>query len=224
MPLPSNLRFVSLLQYSPNGTSDESLRSRVLTYALKRDGTAAFKIGSDLAQARVIERAAKAIATGLTEHKPLASCFGPEVTLIPIPRSAPLVPGGLWPTKVIAEELVANGMGAEVLPCLLRTQAIQKSATAGAGQRATPEKHFDTVAVDQQMRLRKPSRITLVDDVITRGATFIGIIRHIETAFPHVPIDCFAVIRTMSGVEVTKIFDPIEGTITYAHGRLHREP
>lgn len=224
MPLPSSLRFVSLLQYSPHGTSEESLRSRVLTYALKRDGIAAFKIGSSLAQARVIERAAKAVATGLTEYKLLSSCFGTDVTLIPIPRSAPIVPGGLWPTQVIAEELVANGLGADVLPCLLRTQAIQKSATAAAGQRATPEKHFETVAVDQQMRLRKPTRITLVDDVITRGATFIGMVRHIEAAFPQVPIECFAVIRTMSGVEVTKIFDPMEGTITYAYGRLHREP
>jgi hypothetical protein len=43
--------------------------------------------------------------------------LGPDVLLVPAPRSAPLIdPRALWPGRRICEELVGRGLAAEILP------------------------------------------------------------------------------------------------------------
>ena len=74
-------------------------------------------------------------------------------------------------------------------------------------------------------RLRvNPEQITLVDDVITRGSSFVGIVPHIHEAYPDATVRCFALIRTISTGEVHTIFAPITGIITYRDGLLLRQP
>ncbi|HKI17348.1 MAG TPA: hypothetical protein VKA15_05690 [Isosphaeraceae bacterium] len=66
--------------------------------------------------------------------------------------------------------------------------------------------------------------ITLIDDVITRGSSFVGLVPRPQEAFPGIEIRCFALVRTMSAGEVDRILDPVEGTITYDRSELRRHP
>ena len=70
----------------------------------------------------------------------------------------------------------------------------------------------------------RPRAITLVDDVVTRGSSFVGLMPHLEDAFPGIAIRCFAPVRTISGGEIDRILDPVEGMITYNGTDLHRHP
>jgi hypothetical protein len=66
--------------------------------------------------------------------------------------------------------------------------------------------------------------ITLVDDVVTRGASFIGMYARLREAYPNAPIRCFALIRTISTGEIDAILDPVHGEIRYENNRLSRVP
>jgi predicted amidophosphoribosyltransferase len=152
----------------------------------------------------------------------LEECLGSEFALVPIPRSAPLKnKDALWPSRRICEALVAAGLGAEVLPLLNRRAAVQKAATAGKGMRPDPEHHYESTIIDNNVPslLKKP--ITLVDDVITRGSSFVGMFRRVAEAFPNRKISCFALVRTES--EITTIKSPVQGKIIlHPSGRLWR--
>lgn len=148
------------------------------------------------------------------EINPLESILGANVALIPVPRSAPLVKDGVWPSKVIAEALVKHGLGERVLPCLERVYAVKKSAfQTGSSERTTVEEHYQSLGVDT--RLLQPERITLIDDVITQGRTMYASARRVHEAFPDAEISAFAFLRTRSFDPVAKIFNPQIAKITY---------
>jgi adenine/guanine phosphoribosyltransferase-like PRPP-binding protein len=84
--------------------------------------------------------------------------------------------------------------------------------------------HYDSTDVRVPGTHPPPQRITLVDDVITRGSTFVGIFPRLQAAYPEVTIVCFALVRTVSTGEVEMILAPTEGTITYREGQLVRQP
>lgn len=61
-----------------------------------------------------------------------------------------------------------------------------------------------------------PARITLVDDVLTKGRTAIAAASRLEEAFPQAEIRLLAVIRTQGLVpEIVAIKDPSTGMIRY---------
>jgi hypothetical protein len=158
--LLSEVRFASFLIYSPRGKSDVSVRSRQIRDRVKGDHSGD------------IEQIAARIAT---DGNPCAPILGPEVVLVPAPRSAPLVAGALWPARRVAEELVKQGLGQAVLPLLSRAVAVPKSAFAPPGERPTPQRHLESFAFQPQ--LVNPDQITVVDDFITKGATFLPLRR-----------------------------------------------
>lgn len=223
---PSNLRFVSFIRYSPQGTSDLATTSREICYAIKRDGLVALPNPTNgrKEEVRAIQRAALRIEALFGQFPLLSHVLGPEVSLVPIPRSAPIKPGTLWPAERICRALHAQGLAADVLPFLERIKAVHKSSTAAPKERATPEVHYESLRAIVSPTLIPPRRITIVDDVITRGATFLGAYPHVAAAFPGIPIYCFAIVRTDSYKEIESIVDPIEGTISMRHGQPHREP
>ena len=192
-----------------------SRQSRDVTYLVKQDGF----INK---QAPVIEYAAKRLSEEIPHFPFLVDYLNPSVTLVPAPRSSPLVPNALWVPKRICDALGALGLVKNVFPCVTRTKPVQKSASAGAGQRPSPQEHYDSLEVTPG--LFTPTAITVVDDVITRGSTFLAILKRLEESFPWVPIRCFALVRTISPGEVSTILDPVEGTITTTGGQLHRHP
>jgi hypothetical protein len=220
---PSRIEFAAFLQYAPRGSSTISAASRDVAYKVKQDGFIRVpQQRGGTTSVRVIDYAAKRLAEEIPRHPFLGDYFNPSVSLVPVPRSSPQKPGSLWPTLRICEEILAQGLSANVLSCLKRTQPVQKSATAGPGQRPDPEAHYNSAQVVMPGFHLSPKAITLVDDVVTRGSTFVGLAKRLEEAFPGVEIRCFALIRTISGGEVPTILDPVKGTVTYSGGQLNR--
>jgi hypothetical protein len=140
------------------------------------------------------------VGTLARDHREaFAEFLGPDVTLVPVPKSAPLPSKGsgpvLWVPRRICEALAAAGLGAAVVPGC-----------------PSIDRHIESM----QARLDLPrGPITLVDDVVTKGATLFAAARVITNAFPGVEVRAFALIRTRGLVpDVERVIDPAVGTIT----------
>src|SRR4051812_39202593 len=133
MELRSKLSYAAVLKYSPRGSAHLSLISQALRLAIKNDQNFYYKMMGQTVGVRGIEWAVSLIPPELEKFTFLKNYLGPDVALVPLPRSAPLTKGGLWPTHRICEELVKIGLGAEVAPYLVRKIAVQKSSTADPG-------------------------------------------------------------------------------------------
>lgn len=190
--------------------------SRTVTYKIKTDGF--------MGRTRVIAHAARRVAEQRRQLPFLRDAFGPEVTLVPVPRSSPLRAGFLWPAEQICVCLLAEGLGRDIQRCLVRTRPVPRARIAATGQRSNPPEHYDSTNVRVPGIHPPLHRITLVDDVITRGSTFMGMVPRLQAAYPEVTIVCFALVRTVSMGEVETILAPTEGTITYREGQLVRQP
>lgn len=94
---------------------------------------------------------------------------------------------------------------------------------AGRGERPNPPDHFVTTRVQHEPLIPKPTEITVVDDFITRGSTFVGMYPHLREAYPAATIRFLSLVRTRSGEDIDALIAPFLGTIIYEH-KLHREP
>lgn len=198
-PLLSRLPFGSYLVYSPRGKSDVSKRSQRI-----RDR---IKAGDQDLLRQIAERVAADF-----EASGLAAVIGPEVALIPAPRSSPLLAGALWPPRLVAEALVAVGLGRSVFPCLERIEAVPKSAFAKPGERPNARRHYDTMRV--QAELLAESRVTLVDDFLTKGNTLLGGATRLSEVYPNAQIAAFGPVRTKGFLlDIERLIEPCVGTI-----------
>ena len=157
--------------------------------------------------------------------------FGSDVVLVPAPGHAPRARGGKprSTTVELVRSMEAEGLGIRK-EWLRREQKVPKSAWS-RGDRPTEERHHTTIALAARpaLGLDPVGRITVVDDVITSGATLHACVRRMEEAFPSVRIAAFAVVRTISGVtQLPKAFDPVpegQGNIVLnADGSTQRTP
>jgi hypothetical protein len=194
------LRFASCYVYSPRFESVLAEQSRKLRDRIKGGDIDAIKLAAD----RVKQ---------FFEAQEFGLIFGPDVTLVPIPGRAPLAPDATSRTQQIALALAARGLAAEVQPLVERIKPVQKSAFAGPGARPTPATHRESFAITSI--LARPRRIVLVDDVVTRGATFLGAAARLAEHLPETEIQCFALVRTISDGDIESIRAPCVGTIEY---------
>jgi hypothetical protein len=139
----------------------------------------------------------------------LADVFDGGPLLVPMPRSGLVKPNSTWGPLKIAEALVAGGLGSRVVPILTRQRPVLKAATAPKGQRPTPAIHYHSFGVS--LPVERPTKIVLVDDVVTRGATFAGAAARLAEIWPTIQIDAFAIART--GRLVTDVVEPCTGRI-----------
>jgi hypothetical protein len=206
--LLSSVPYAALLTYSPRGLSETSIRSQRVRDAIKA------------ARPDVIERCVEK----LRELGGMEPFLGPDVVLVPAPRSAPIKdPSTAWPSARICDRLVAAGFGRETLPCLSRTMAVPKSAFQPTGMRPTVQTHFESMAVERV--LVPPERITVVDDVVTKGATLLAAASRLAEAFPNAEVLAFAILRTMGRVgNIEKIVDPCRGELIWRGSDVDRQP
>lgn len=208
----SELRFASLLAYSPDGVTDASRRSAQAVADIKNC------LPDHLV--RIGERIAAVFHSG-----GFRDFLGDGVALVPAPRSAPFKSrDAAWPARRICETIASLGLCAAVEALLERHEAVKKSAFARKGaERPGPELHAATIRCTS---LLAPTtrRITIVDDVVTRGATLLGCARVLVGRFPDVEVRALAIVRTMSKQEITTMLDPIEGRISMQNGAPRRVP
>lgn len=208
--MPSSYEYGTFANYSPRGQSELSKRSRNICGAIK-----AGKIN-------IIETAIPHLRQAKSDL--LRPFLGPDVTLVPIPRSAPLADGALWPAKTICEVLHDNGFGAEVETYLKRTRAVPRSSHSPAAERPLVEAHLNSIEAERPFFM--PKKIALVDDVLTMGRTSFACAELMAQVCPEAEIRIFAMIRTQGFVDdVEKIVDPSTGiVIGYSSGKTHRDP
>lgn len=192
------LTFGAFFAYAPRGTSEASRRGLQVRDHIKKSNP------------EFLERTAARIAQSHTVELP--GIFGPDVTLVPAPRSYPLQKGWLWPAERIARGLLNVGLAEDIEPYLAREAAVAKAATASASERPTIDQHCNSLSVDR--RLHTPKRILIIDDVITRGTMAYACARMLREAYPSADIQVFALLRTMSWLtDVDTHISPFVGKI-----------
>lgn len=202
---PSEIPFASLLVYSVSGSAERSRVSRTrVRDPLKRG------------ERRTLERVALRVDENLDVFP---GCFGPDVGLVPMPRSSPIRQEDLWPSRLICEALVAQNLARSIHNCLTRTREVSKAAVTQGPRRVTP--HVDSLRLQLEPGL--PSRLLIVDDVVTSGSTLLAA----ASLFADLEqVRAFAVLRSMGSDEVDSILDPCVGIIRYIgrEDRTERRP
>lgn len=212
----SEVRFGSFLVYAPRGTSAVSLRAQQFVRALKEERPIGVppQSPSDYAVRRLADELSTSLLRDLFRDAPL---------LVPVPRSSRSVEGGIWPALNIANALVRYGIGAALLPCLTRVNAVPKSAFAAAGTRPKPSEHYESIEGTRMVTDRP--WLCLIDDVITKGATLLGAATRLQKTFPQANVSAFALVRTLGFVDdIEKIVEPAVGTVTLRGDEAFREP
>ena len=211
--LISPLKYATVANYSPRGSSELSVQSRDTCYR--------FKNGN----ADTLQQFANYLRRQVATSAIFNDFFGPDVVLVPTPSSSLLVAGGLWPARLIADELIRVGLAGVVTPYLQRSYAINKSSNAPQGSRPTVEDQYKSLVVNKP-DLIPPKRITIIDDVLTKGRTSFACALRLSEAFPTSQIRLFAPIRTQGlAPEITQRIEPATGNITFdGYADVNRHP
>ena len=204
------ITFASCYVYSPAGDGAICARSRMLR-ALLKEGDARFMIKY---AARAREQMQPASA--------LAGFFRSGDVLVPVPRCTPKV-GGTWAAAELACALVQEGVGSAIWPGLRRVSAVSKSATCAKGWRPSVARHYDSFRLEPFNF--PPESVVIIDDVITRGRTFLAAAARVREALPDAQIRAFALLRTLGFAPgIQKLLEPCRGEIRWIHGDARRTP
>lgn len=184
---------------------------------------ARFTIG--LKQGRGIDRLIDGLGKSLDSGY-FADLFGPGVVVVPAPGHAPRRSSDqFWATLFLAEAIVA-AFGGEVSCYLERREAVNKAAYAAPEDRPTFMAHLYTIECRESPGLFQPQRITVVDDVITRGATLAACVYRLKQVYPSAKVRAFAVVRTLRNTRnLDRIIDPVDdGRIQIIGDKIRRIP
>lgn len=209
---PPDLPFGSYLAYpSPPQTTDEEQNAKANVLRIKNES----RLSPDT-RYNLIEYTVRRLAYAAREKDSvLRDLLNGSLTLIPMPRRGILQKDSVWAPLTIAKTMVALGLGKDVLPIVRRTVASPKSAYAQPGRRPDPIDHYNSMAIDKPMLM--PGRVLLIDDVITRGATFSGAAARLLEVEPKLEIFTFGLARTARPF-VTAVDITVGTIVTYPNG------
>ncbi len=184
--LTADLPYYSFYNYFRWGASKHSENSQALTAHVKAARTPKIK--------RYIEICLdRAECTGLDQF------INPDCTLVPVPRSSPLMSNSPWPARAISEAFLQLGLIKEVIPCLARIAKVNKAAfQAGAESRPLVKNHYDTIQLTPN--LDEPNLIILVDDIVTQGRTLYACKQRMQEIYTKTDIRCFTLLRACSKI------------------------
>lgn len=171
------IEFGSLLSYSPRGESELEKSSKTAMRSLKGD---LYILNPPILMSDYISNLVKKRFSTL----PFSNFFTSGPILVPIPKSSLMRPETLWVPQRLANALIQNEFGKAMNECLKRVTPLRKSATSFAWDRPKAAEHYDSF--EAYAVSPEPKEILLVDDVVTRGATFIGAANKLKVVFPSV--------------------------------------
>jgi len=187
------LTYSSLFAYCPNIDTAEGKKSKEFIRCLKNNHPISGITPSEIVARNILK-------------SPLRNIFHSEVALIPVPRAAPIRNDYLWPSLEIAKKMQSLRLG-KVFTLLERKEKVNQSSASPPMDRPKPTKHFQTLSIIE--KIQDAGIVILVDDVVTRGHTFMGCAWKIDEAYPNVDIHAFAAIRTISNPKDFKgFYDP----------------
>lgn len=207
------LDYASFFAYTPRPKFDEAKHAKDFTWALKRDEALPNGTCQSAHLAHLMSQQLSKYDFDFFKSKPI---------LVPVPKSSPTRPGDLWVPQRIADSMVEEGLGRAVQSCLKRHTAVRKSAFSSPSDRPKAFDHYNSLSVEA---LTDVDDLVLVDDVVTRGATFLGAASRIKERFPNARIRAFALICTRSKpTEFSTFVDPAVGRIELETGQSRRRP
>jgi len=174
-----------LLIYSPYGTRDIERQSRDrVCYPIKQGAR------------HVLEHAARRAE----EYRHVFSGYFDQGTVIvPVPGHAPRRHQYLWPAKAIAEAMIKRQLADRIVPMLHRVTAVRKAATSTDPRRVS--RHLETLRA--QPELVDATRILVLDDVVTSGATLFASVQLVRQSYPNANVQAFALIRRVDEISDT---------------------
>ena len=177
MKMNMRFKYFTLLRYCARGQSENAKKSKRLIGKCK-NGDVMFS---------------ENIVKGILENGKEA--FFENATLIPVPRSTPIIENATFPAKTIVETLINHGIGNEYRECIKRTTAIKKSSNNYTAQtRNTVPDHLNSLSVTPLL-IDTPTLI-IVDDVLTLGNTSMACALLLKNAYPDKEIKIFCPFRT----------------------------
>lgn len=205
--LPLRIEFASYLTFTTNEQSTEADKSNTYKMLVKND-----KYTDGV---RFIQLVAERIAQKVLEYLWMQEFFGGDVLAIAVPGSGKYDPDNQWVPREICKCLEKAGLVGSWSQCLRRAEAVPKSSFS-KGNRASARRHYETISSVRQLELDQmnATRILLVDDVVTRGATMAGAYMRAIESFPNSEIKCFAYLSTRNFNNFVKAVDPARGAIT----------
>lgn len=216
MVLIRELKFGSFLTYTPRGTTEDARKSQNIMLNLKNENS--FGEPPKSTSEILVEKIKNKI-----QDLPFKDFFGTDVALVPVPKHSLMRKDALWVPDRIVKALEKQGLGKRYA-CLKREIPVVRSSTAANADRPKAQKHFETIKCEKILPL--PTKIVLIDDIVTRGSTLLGCASKIKEIFPESEIYAFAIIRTVSNAnEFEKIEKPCAGVIDLrSNDETHREP
>jgi len=177
--------------------------------AIKNELPVRSKLGEMFASEYIVETLKEIIR----EDNDFKEFMDENPILIPVPRHSPIKKGYLWPSLQIAKAMEKEKLGV-VKPLLERIKVVSRSSLSPPGSRPSPITHYRSMTIKRVSLMSQ--EIILVDDIITRGHTFIASAWYIHEVFPDAQVKAFAAMRTISNEsEFKRLIDPVIGKIKY---------
>ena len=208
----SKLEYVAYFSYTPRPQTEAHRYAKNQTLMLKRDE---MREDHTCQSVYMVQEMAK------SSNDAVRSWFDSQPVLVPIPSSHPTHTGDLWVSQRIAESMVSEGFGREVVSCVKRVRPLPKSASSTSQNRPKAHQHYESFSVET---LTDSNDLVLVDDVVTRGATLMGAANRLTDVLPSSKIRAFALVRTQSNPEDFDGFvDYVEGLIELRGNEAYRK-